>query len=612
MGTEKGGQAILLKMLYEFVHLLFAHPRALYKIVIRRVRYDGRWMLLRVLRSADSPGKTRLLNASLRFVESRRRGKSDQVTLLVKVLCLEGLGEREKLRQLARDVAPHASPSCHLMMSAIMLELTEPELTLALLAGEGETPKVLHRRGLAKWQVGNVAEAIGALQKAETLSGGDRRIRRDGERIQGNLSALTPSWRPQLEPLPVALEPVPRRILHFLNNSLPYVQAGYTIRSQRIAEAQRDVGLDPHLATRAGFPALQGYFRAPNKELIEKIPYYRLEGRELGGASYDEVVERNATMLCELAEEIRPSVLHPTTNYMNAQAALAVRDRVGIPTVYEVRGFLEETWLTMRGEESVESEQIRMVRAVETRCMEEADAVVTLSQSMAAEIAYRGVNKHKITVVPNAVDPEEFQPGHAEPGLRERLGLREQEIVIGYVSSLVRYEGLQFLLEAIAHLLSIRGEVRGLVVGEGPERRHLENQAAELGVGGSVIFTGRVPYRDILSYYGAIDIFVVPRTGARVCQLVSPLKPLEAMAMECPIVVSDVPPLRELVECGAGKAFTPEDSGDLARTLLPLIENGALRRELGSNGRKWIMEERTWRKNAVVYSELYRQLGAWT
>lgn len=569
-------------------------------------------MLLRFLRSADSRGQTRLLTAVLRFVESRKRGNNLRVALLARALCLEGIGEREKLRQLAEGVASDGSPSCRLMLSAIMLELTEPELALALLEGDAESPKVLHRRGLANWQVGNVADAMSALNEAEALAGGDRRITRDRERIQGNLSALTPGWRPRLKPIPSVLEPVPTRILHFLNNSLPYVQAGYTIRSQRIAEAQRDLGLHPYLATRAGFPALQGHFRAPDKECLEGIMYFRLEGRELGGASYDEIVERNASKLCELAEELRPSVLHPTTNYMNAQAALAVRDRLGVPTVYEVRGFLEETWLTMRSAASVDSEHIQLVRAVETRCMEEADAIVTLSASMAAEISSRGVNNNKITVVPNAVDAEEFRPCHAGPDLRGRLGIREHEIVIGYVSSLVRYEGVEFLIESIAHLLGIRGDVRGLVVGEGPERRRLENQAAELGVASSVVFTGRVPYRDVLSYYGVIDIFVVPRTSARVCKLVSPLKPLEAMAMECPIVVSDVPPLRELIQCGAGETFKPEDGADLARTLLPLIEDRPLRRELGSKGRKWVLEERTWRKNAVLYTEIYSQLGVGT
>jgi glycosyltransferase involved in cell wall biosynthesis len=370
--------------------------------------------------------------------------------------------------------------------------------------------------------------------------------------------------------------------------------------------------LDPHLATRAGFPALQGHFRTPNKEFIDGIPYYRLEGRELGGASYDEIVEQNAKKLGQLAERLRPSVLHPTTNYMNAQAAFAARNRVGVPTVYEVRGFLEKTWLVMRDEESVDSEQIRMVRAVETRCMEEADAVVTLSQSMAKEITSRGVNCQKITVVPNAVDPDEFCPSRADRSLRRQMGISEHTITIGYVTSLVRYEGVQFLLKSIAHLLNTRQDVCGVVVGEGPERRSLENQAAELGVGKSVVFTGRVPYRDILSYYGAIDIFVVPRTSDRVCKLVSPLKPLEAMAMECPIVVSDLPPLRELVECGAGETFEPENSVDLARTLLPLIEDRALRGELGSNGRQWILQERTWRKTALLYRELYEQLGAET
>jgi glycosyltransferase involved in cell wall biosynthesis len=366
------------------------------------------------------------------------------------------------------------------------------------------------------------------------------------------------------------------------------------------------------MVTRVGFPLVEG--RAGRAiDHVDGIAYYRIEpGMPLSGAP-GVIVGRTAAGLERLAAELRPAVLHPTTNFLNAQAALAVRDSLGIRLVYEVRGFLEETWVSRVGEGAAEADRYVRGRAVETACMAAADAVVTLSETMKADIIARGVPADRITVVPNAVDGARFTPRARDERLAARLGIAPGEIVLGYISSMVRYEGIRYLVEA-TRLLRDRGRpVRLLLVGDGEERGALEERADELGLLGhrAAIFTGRVPHAEIEAYYSVIDLFVVPRTADRVSQLVTPLKPYEAMAMQRCLVVSGVGALLEIVQEGeTGRSFTPEDSVALADVLEPLLDDPAERDRLGRNARAWVLEHRTWQRNGQLYRELYERLGA--
>jgi glycosyltransferase involved in cell wall biosynthesis len=463
------------------------------------------------------------------------------------------------------------------------------------------------------WRLGRYQRAVATADRILAARPRDLAARRIRDRAGAELTVLDPAWRPPLGPARPRPEPVPGRVLHLLTNSLPYRQAGYTVRSQQVARSQLEAGLDPRMATRAGFPANAGTRHAPPTSTIDGITYHRILPDLDPAIGLDRLVTRNAVALQDLISTLRPAVLQPTTNHVNAQMALALGERFRIPVVYEIRGFLEETWLSRNTADSQAADRYVASREVETACMRAADGLVTLSETMRAEIIARGdVDPDRIIVVPNAVDVARFVPGPRNPALARELGIGS-ELVIGYISSFTAYEGIVYLIEATAELRRRGRQVRCLLVGDGEVRAELEASAAAEGLldDRTVIFTGRVPHDRVLDYYRLIDVFVVPRTNDRVSQLVTPLKPYEAMAMERALVVSGVDALLEIVSDGeTGRSFIPEDPISLADVVEPLIDDPGERQRLGSAARDWVATHRNWASNGRRYLDLFRKLGA--
>jgi glycosyltransferase involved in cell wall biosynthesis len=414
---------------------------------------------------------------------------------------------------------------------------------------------------------------------------------------------------------PAATRRMRGRVLHLVTDALPSTSAGYTIRTQEVAFAQRTVGLDPHVSTRIGFPVTAGAIDGRATVTVDGVPYHRLLPWVMPGRM-DRLQRAHLRHAARLADRLRPAVLHAASNYANAVLALALRDRAALdggrlPVIYEVRGFWEDTWLSRHDAAELKlSDRYRLTRALETHCMTEADLVVTLGEAMREEITERGVDPAKVLIVPNGVSEEFLRPLPDDGGaLRARLGIRPGEHVVGLVSSLVAHEGIGTLLEAVAILNSRDVTTRALIVGDGPERTALQRQAAALGL--NAIFTGRVPSASVRDYYALLDVFVVPRTPDRVCQLVTPLKPVEAMASGLPVVVSDVKALGEIVRDRETGVLTPPlDPGALADRLQELLASPDLRAKLGRSARDWVARDRTWAHNAIRYREAYRRLGA--
>jgi glycosyltransferase involved in cell wall biosynthesis len=444
------------------------------------------------------------------------------------------------------------------------------------------------------------------------------RVRRPLGPLERRLTARARTSGPSAEPSPARVQvppgrpilPVPGRVLHLVTNGLPHRHAGYTLRTQAIARAQSAAGLDPHVVTRIGFPVAQGVFDARPLELLGGVPQHRLLPRWLPYGS-GPVLARNAELAARLVERLRPSVLHAAGDHGNGRVALALRERYGLPVVYEVRGFLEESWLTQAPGRSRSEQTYVARRELETYCMREADAVLTLGEAMKAEIVSRGVPEERVHIAPNAVDPLFLQPLPDGGALRTSLGIGPDEYVVGTVSSLTRYEGIGTLLEAAAELRRRGVAVRLLLVGDGPERRALQALAGQLGLSdGTALFTGRVPHDQARTYHAVLDVFAVPRTDERVCHLVTPLKPVEAMASGLPVVASDLTAMRELVESGVnGVLILPESSPAWADALEMMLYSPKRRHVWGAAARATVARDRTWARVAATTRDTYHALG---
>jgi glycosyltransferase involved in cell wall biosynthesis len=366
------------------------------------------------------------------------------------------------------------------------------------------------------------------------------------------------------------------------------------------------------VVTRAGFPVTQGTLDGRRLVTLDGIPYHRLLPWRMP-ARADQAADLALHLAAELTGQLRPAVLHAASNYANARIALALGQRYRLPVVYEVRGFWEDTWLSRHpnAAELAHSELYRRNRELETKCMLAADLVVTLGEAMRDEIVARGVPAEKILIVPNAVSEEFLQPLPDATALREQLGIAQNEHVIGEVTSLVPHEGVGTLLEATRLLVDRGLAVRVLIVGDGPERAALQRQAVALGLGDAAIFTGRVPAAKVREFHALLDVFVVPRTPDRVCQLVTPLKPVEAMASGLCVVTSEVKALAEIIKPDVTGALTiPQDPVALADSLELLVCSPDIRRKLGDNAREWVARDRTWAHNAARYRDAYARLGA--
>jgi glycosyltransferase involved in cell wall biosynthesis len=379
------------------------------------------------------------------------------------------------------------------------------------------------------------------------------------------------------------------------------------VAASHSALAQRHRGTDAQVSTRLGFPVTAGHIAASRYAEVDGVPYHRLlPGRMLPRPS-DKLLAADVEATAHLVGQLQPAVLHAHSKYVNAQIALALRDRFGLPVVYEVRGFLEETWRS-RGRDP-HSDSYQFSRAIESECMSAADAVVTISEGMKDEIIARGVPAERITVIPNAVDDSFLAEAQGGERVRRKLGINPGDLLVGVVTTLNRYEGIDVLIDAVAELRRDRVPTRLLVVGDGPERLALAEYAARQGLNGSAIFTGQVPFDAVRAYHAAIDVFCVPRRDTPVTRLVTPLKPLEAMATGRPVVASDLPPLREIVQPQrTGSLVTPEDSDALADALERFASNPSQRYELGKQAQLWTAQNRTWAAAAERYSKCMTDL----
>jgi glycosyltransferase involved in cell wall biosynthesis len=224
---------------------------------------------------------------------------------------------------------------------------------------------------------------------------------------------------------------------------------------------------------------------------------------------------------------------------------------------------------------------------------------------MRRDLGERGVPLERVIVVPNGVNVEELKPLERCDELARRLGLNGGP-VFGFVGSFYRYEGLRFLVEAFPKILAQIPGARLLMVGGGEEEKVLKEMARDQA---NIHFTGRVPHGEIDDYYSLVDVFVCPRLRMRLTELVTPLKPLESMAMATAVLASDVGGHKELIEDGkTGLLFAAENVDDFVARSVALSRDADLRSRLGAAGRRFVAEERSWETLILRYLRVYDEL----
>ncbi|WP_413543253.1 glycosyltransferase family 4 protein [Citricoccus nitrophenolicus] len=440
---------------------------------------------------------------------------------------------------------------------------------------------------------------------------GTPRLKGSLSKVNGRAAELS-GWLPRIPGGFERVEPAGQRVvLHLVKESRPYFSNGFTSRSHENFKAQQAAGWTPVVVTEPGFPRAVVGNDFEKTEVYDGIEHRRLDtGLDYSTVPADRWQEDFAWLAWQQVRQIRPDVIHVSSGrrgFETALVALALQEKTGIPVVYEVRSFFEANWTPdLELEESGEIFRRRM--EVETRCMLAADHVLTLGTAMRDEIISRGVPAEKVSLVPNAVNLENFVPGPRNAELAVRFGITMP--TFGYVSNMDhRREGQELLIEAAARLKERGIQAQCVLVGGGARVETLKGLAARWDIEDRVVFTGPVDHSEVSALYDLIDVFVVPRIHERAAVYVTPLKPFEAMAMERPVLVSDLPALTEIVEAPErGHTFTAGNVESLADAVAALLADPEERERLGAAGRAWIEAERQWKHNGPRYAEVYERL----
>ena len=398
------------------------------------------------------------------------------------------------------------------------------------------------------------------------------------------------------------------KILHVFDHSIP-LHSGYTFRSAAILREQRALGWETFHVT----SPKQGVTAALEED-VDGLRFFRTPPVSAATPVLRETALMRALRkrIVEVATTLRPDVIHAHSPVLNVLPALSAGRRLGIPVVYEIRAFWEDAAVD-HGTAREQGLRYRMTHALETWALKRVDHVFTICEGLRSDIVGRGISAERVTVIPNAVDIESFQlSGEPDAALKSRLGL-EGKTVVGFVGSFYAYEGLDLLLEAVPALLQRLPDLCVLLVGGGPQEASLKAQADRLGIADRVIFTGRVPHDEVSRYYDLIDLLAYPRHSMRLTELVTPLKPLEAMAQGRVFVASDVGGHKELVRDGVtGRLFRAGNPQALAEAVVDMLAKRGQWGDYRVAGRRFVESERNWRKSVGAYRVPYARLAGAT
>ena len=396
------------------------------------------------------------------------------------------------------------------------------------------------------------------------------------------------------------------KILHVLDHSIP-LHSGYTFRTRSILHEQAKLGWKTSHVT-----SIKHINAKSSEEVHDNLRFYRTENTngilaKIPIINQLYVIRTLQKRLAEVIEKEQPDIIHAHSPCLNGIAAINAAKKFSIPVVYEMRASWEDAAVE-HGTTTEGSLRYRLTRALETFVFKRVNGITTICNGLKKDIASRNIGATPIQVIPNAVNANEFSVHSAsEKSLRKRYNLG-QSYVVGFVGSFYAYEGLDLLVDAMQAMLASELDVKALLVGGGPEEDKLRAQVKRLGLEDKVIFTGRVPHEQVDQYYDLIDVLAYPRVPARLTDIVTPLKPLEAMAMGKVFIASNVGGHVEILpERLHSVLFEAGSVNALVSALEDSIANKPLKALFSGWARKHVKDERNWAKSVAGYITLYQQ-----
>ncbi len=407
---------------------------------------------------------------------------------------------------------------------------------------------------------------------------------------------MSPARSPLLKPL------------HVFESWQPVI-SGYTSRSRALIAAQIGAGgFEPRVLVTSRQGSYGQALIEPPEGLGDRVRLVSPSARENGLRR----LRRFSMETRHLERAIEQMVIDHGADLIHVhwsggigRVAANVAARVGIPLVAEVRFDLagaimsETVRIPLPGLE-------RVLRRHFEGHLKQAQAVIAASESLAAFLRseFPGLTD-RLSVVPNGVNPEVFRPGPPDPQLRASLGL-EDKFVIGTTSNMLRYEGLDLLIKALAEVQHQLPHVQPLFVGAGTQSGQLQNLAQRLGV--RATFTGLVPAAQVPAYLRLIHLFVVPRRDATITRHAGPIKLVEAMACGLAVLGSRLGDIATLLADGRGALVEPESVPALTSALMPLCQQSQTRQEMGRRAHQYAMAALNWDNAARIHRRIYEQV----
>ncbi len=490
------------------------------------------------------------------------------------------------------------------VLGELALHLGQPESAIRLATSVRNTSRRHKIEARALWYSGHMTRAVERAPRRSQLK----------RRLASELRLYSGEWAPTVGKSVSVATGADRNVdvAYMVNNSLPYTQSGYTIRTHEVLKGVQNSGLSVAALTRTGYPTLVGKWCPGPVQTVDGVDYVRHLPTRLERTPSARL-DQQLTYLLEFLRATDAKILHTTTHFVNGLVARKAAETLGIPWVYEVRGMLEDTWASAHPEgfgTAIKSEKYVRFRQMETLMAKSADHVVTLGATMAESLIARGVPSERISVVPNGVGEGilNAQTSRSPHEVRETLGIPQKGFWVGAAASIVDYEGFDTLIEAIS-LLRTKGEdVRLLLVGDGVAMPALKEMARLYDV--PAVFPGRVPQTLAHEFVQALDLYCIPRRDDPVCRLVTPLKPVEAAGLGRPVLLSEVPGLAEALPSEARMTAKPGDAKAWAEAITELQRDGNLRCALSARGREWVEQVASWSKRVEHIVATYQALSS--